>query len=52
MKRSEMISTMVKFADNSNIDPDSKLYAEFQEVIFSLWTDNIQDGTDGENDDK
>lgn len=48
MKRSDMISVMVKFAENSNIDPDSNLYVEFQEVIFSLWTDNIQDG---ENDD-
>lgn len=48
MKRSDMISTMVKFAENSNIDMDSNLYADFQEVIFSLWTDNIQDGEDDE----
>lgn len=48
MKRSEIISTMVKFAENSNIDPDSNLYLQFQEVIFSLWTDNIQDGNDNE----
>ena len=44
MKRADMISIMVKFAENSNIDMDSGLYADFQEVIFSLWTDNIQDG--------
>ncbi len=48
MKRSDMISAMVKFAENSNIDIDSQLYKDFHETIFCLWTDNIQDDNDNE----
>jgi len=42
MTRIEILKAIHEFVDNSNVDPDSQLYANIEAAVVAIMTNDIQ----------